>query len=83
MDLDAIIAAISALSGPELEAVREAVARRHQTLAQSTVVERRSYGSGILPLGSRGELSAACGRALLQPEILPTPKLAARLPSFT
>ena len=49
----AIIAAISALSGPELERVREAVERRRQTLAQSTVVEQRSLGSGILQLEYR------------------------------
>jgi hypothetical protein len=53
VDLDAIIASISTLSGPELKHVREAVERRRETLAQSSVVERRSYGSGILQLEYR------------------------------
>ena len=53
MDLGAIIEAIAQLSGPELARVREALERRHQELAQSTVVERRSSGSGILQLEYR------------------------------
>ena len=53
MDLDAIINVISTLSEPELEAIREAVERRRETLAQSIVAERRSYGSGILQLEYR------------------------------
>ncbi len=53
MDLDAIVDAISKMSGPELERVKEAVERRRQRLSQSTVVERRSYGSGILQLEHR------------------------------
>ena len=53
MDIGTILDAICALSGPELEAVREAVERRRQTLAQSSVVERRSFGSGILQLEYR------------------------------
>jgi hypothetical protein len=53
VDLDALIASISTLSGPELERVREAVEHRRETLAQSTVVERRSVGSGILQLEYR------------------------------
>jgi hypothetical protein len=51
--LSAIIEAISNMGGPELERVREAVERRRKTLAQSTVIERRSYGSGILQLEYR------------------------------
>ena len=50
MDLSAVLEAISHMSGPELEHVREAVERRRQKLAQSTVIERRSFGSGILQL---------------------------------
>jgi hypothetical protein len=53
MDLDAILEAISAMSGLELERVRQAVDSRRDRLAQSTVVERRSYGSGILQLEYR------------------------------
>jgi hypothetical protein len=47
------LAAISNMSGPELERVREAVKRRCGMLAQSSVVERRSFGSGILQLEYR------------------------------
>ena len=53
MDLDSIVEAISAMSGPELKCVREAVDSRRERLAQSTVVERRSYGSGVLQLEYR------------------------------
>jgi hypothetical protein len=53
LDPDAIVEAISKLSGVELERVREAVDRRQERLAQSTVVERRSYGSGVLQLEYR------------------------------
>jgi len=53
LNTDEIIAAISHLSGPELERVREAVERRRERLAQSTIVEQRSFGSGILQLGYR------------------------------
>jgi len=53
LDVAAIIDAISTMSGAELERVREAVERRRETLVQSTVVERRSYGSGILQLEYR------------------------------
>lgn len=53
MDLDSIVEAISAMSGPELERIREAVNSRRERLAQSTVVERRSYGSGVLQLELR------------------------------
>jgi hypothetical protein len=53
VDLAAILAAISHMSGPELARVREAVERQRKRLAQSTVVERRSFGSGILQLEYR------------------------------
>ena len=53
MDLDAILQAISAMSGPELQRVREALDSRRDRLAQSTVVERRSYASGVLQLEYR------------------------------
>src|ERR671939_361642 len=51
--MSAIIEAICTMSGPELERVREAVERRRERLAQSTVIERRSFGSGILQLEYR------------------------------
>ncbi len=53
MNLDSILEAISKMSGPELERLREAVERRRERLKQSTVLERRSYGSGILQLELR------------------------------
>ncbi len=54
MDLDAVLEAISVMSAPELERVREALDSRRERLAQkSTVVKRRSYGSGILQLEYR------------------------------
>jgi hypothetical protein len=53
MDLDAILEAISKMSGPELERLRKAVDSRRERLVQSTVVERRSYGSGVLQLELR------------------------------
>jgi len=53
MDLDAVVEAISKMGGAELERVREAVDSRREALAQSTVVERREYGSGILQLELR------------------------------
>ena len=53
MDLNAIVQAISKMSGPELESVREAVDSRRDRLAQSTVVQRRNYGSGVLQLEYR------------------------------
>jgi hypothetical protein len=53
MDLAAILEAIANMKGVELERVREAVERRCEKLAQSTVVTRRSYSSGILQLEYR------------------------------
>ena len=53
MDLSAIIEAISNMGGPELKCVRDAVERRRERLAQSIVVERRSFASGILQLEYR------------------------------
>ena len=41
------------MNGPELERIREAVECWRETLAQSTVVERLSFGSGILQLEYR------------------------------
>jgi hypothetical protein len=49
-----IVAAISHLSGPELESVRKAVERRRQHLIkQSSIIERRNHGRGILQLEYR------------------------------
>ena len=54
MSTDEIVAAISRLNGPDLERVRKAVERRREQLVkQSTVVERRNHGSGILQLEYR------------------------------
>ncbi len=53
MDFATILEAISTMSGEELARVREAVERRREALAQSTVVERRSFGSGVLQLEYR------------------------------
>jgi hypothetical protein len=53
VDLDTIIDTVSNMSGPELERVREAVERRRGALKQSSVLERRNYGSGILQLEYR------------------------------
>ena len=54
MSTDEIVAAISRLNGPDLERVRKAVERRRQQLVkQSTVVERRNHGRGILQLEYR------------------------------
>jgi hypothetical protein len=54
LSTDEIVAAISRLNGPDLERVRKAVERRREQLVkQSTVVERRNYGSGILQLEYR------------------------------
>jgi hypothetical protein len=53
VDLHAIIEAISTTTGAELEAVRKALERRRELLAQSTVLERRSFGSGVLQLEYR------------------------------
>ena len=53
MYLDSIVEAISAMSGPELERIRQAVNSRRARLAQRTVVKRRSYGSGVLQLEYR------------------------------
>jgi hypothetical protein len=53
MGLVTILEVIANMSGVELERVREAVERRREKLAQSTVVTRRSYGSGILQLEYR------------------------------
>jgi hypothetical protein len=50
---DQIIQAISNLSGPELERVRRAVERRTDEIKQSSVIERRNHGSGILQLEYR------------------------------
>lgn len=52
-ELDALINLIPTLEGAELGRVREAVEQRRKDLAQSTVVERRSYGAGILQLEYR------------------------------
>jgi hypothetical protein len=53
MNLTPILTAISTMSGPELEQIRQAVERRRETLAQSTLVERRSFANGILQLEYR------------------------------
>lgn len=54
MSADEIVAAISRLNGPELERVREAVERRREQLVkQSSIVDRRNYGRGILQLEYR------------------------------
>ena len=53
MDLDSILEAISGMSRPELARIKEAVDSRREQLAQSTVVERRNCGSGILQLEYR------------------------------
>ena len=53
MDLSTLLEAISTMSGPELERVRQALERRRERLAQSTVIEWRSFGSGILQLEYR------------------------------
>jgi hypothetical protein len=51
---DEIVRAIFTLSGPELNSVRKALEqRREQLLKQSTVVQRRNYGRGILQLEYR------------------------------
>ena len=51
---DQIIEAISKLSGPDLQRVRNALERTHeQLIKQSTVAERRNYGRGILQLEYR------------------------------
>jgi hypothetical protein len=51
---DEIVAAISHLSGPDLERVRKAAERRQaQLIKQSSVVERRNHGRGILQLEYR------------------------------
>ena len=53
MHLGVILGAISGMDRGELERVQEAVERRREQLAQSTIVERRSHGSGILQLEYR------------------------------
>ena len=54
MSADEIVAAVSRLNGPDLEKVREAVERRREQLVkQSSVVERRNHGRGILQLEYR------------------------------
>ncbi len=53
MNLHEILEAISKLSGPELDKVREAADRSRARLKQSTVVERRNHASGILQLEYR------------------------------
>ena len=62
MNLASILEAISQMSGPELQRVREAVERRRERLKQSTVLERRSYGSGILQLELRANPKTATTR---------------------
>ena len=54
---DEIVAAISHLSGPDLERVRKALEQRREQLGkQSSVVERRNHGRGILQLEYRANL---------------------------
>lgn len=53
MNADEIIEAFSHLSGPELERVRAALEHRRYELKQSSVIERRNHGSGILQLEYR------------------------------
>ena len=54
MSTDEIVAAISRLNGPDLQRVRQAVERRRELLVkQSSVVERRNHGRGILQLEYR------------------------------
>jgi hypothetical protein len=53
LNLHEILEAISKLSRPELDKVREAADRSRARLKQSTVVERRNHASGILQLEYR------------------------------
>jgi hypothetical protein len=55
LNLHEILEAISKLSGPELDRVRQAADRRSSSarLKQSTVAERRNHASGILQLECR------------------------------
>ena len=53
LNTEEIIAAISTLSGPELNRVLKAVEQRSAQLKQSTVAEHRNHGSGILQLEYR------------------------------
>jgi hypothetical protein len=53
LNADEIIEAISQLSGPELECVRAELEHRRDELKQSSVIERRNHGSGILQLEYR------------------------------
>jgi hypothetical protein len=63
LSADEIVVAISRLNGPELERVREAVERRREQLVkQSSVVERRNYGRGILQLEYRANLKTGTRR---------------------
>jgi len=59
LNLDEILQAISNLSGPELERVREAADHRRALLKQSSVVQRRNHGSGILQLEYRANPKTA------------------------
>jgi hypothetical protein len=53
LNADEIIEAISHLSRPELERVRGALEHRRDELKQSSVIERRNHGRGILQLEYR------------------------------
>jgi hypothetical protein len=53
MKLNELVQAISNLSGPELITVRKAVEQRREQLRQSSVIERRNHGRGILQLEYR------------------------------
>jgi hypothetical protein len=60
---DGLVAAISYLSGPDLERVRKAAQRRREQLVKRrTVVERRNHGRGILQLEYRANPKAGTKR---------------------
>jgi hypothetical protein len=53
LNLDHILEAISNLRGPDLRRVQAALEHRRDELKQSSVIERRNHGNGIMQLEYR------------------------------
>lgn len=51
--MEAIVEAISTMDDEGLRHVQEAMGRRRRKLEQSSVLERRAYGTGLLQLEYR------------------------------
>jgi hypothetical protein len=53
VDLDIIMATVETMDRADLDRMQDTIGRRRKTLAESNVIERRPYESGVLQLETR------------------------------